>query len=92
MKSHQEDDPPCPYQVVVDGNALVDLGCEAARTLPRPADVHMPTGGLFAHIVIEGRMVTGSITTAIRERLRAQALAEENSALRAAVDESRPCA
>lgn len=72
VKSHQEG-PPCPYPTIVAGNEAQDKACDEARSLPRPPDVHLPTGGLFAFAILDGRMVTEPIVAAVRKVLRDQA-------------------
>ena len=78
IKSHQGGTP-CPYPAVVAGNEAVDQACDEARGFPRPQDIMLPTGGLFAHLIIGGRMVTGQPAVAIRELFRDQAEVERRS-------------
>ena len=79
IKSHQVGCAPCPYPAVVAGNEAVDQACDEARNRQRPPDIMLPTGGLFAHLIIGGRMVTGQPAVAIRELFRDQAEVEWRS-------------
>ena len=45
IKSHQDYGPPMPHACIAEGNDVVDKGCDAARSLCQPADIHVPTGG-----------------------------------------------
>lgn len=63
-----------PYPMVTAGNEAVDALCDTARSLPRPADVAMPSGGCFAFLSFDGRSITAKISCAVRSLLREQAL------------------
>ena len=69
IKSHQTDST-SPFPAAVHGNEVQDKGCLEARSLPLPADVRVPTAGLFAWVSDDGRMVTGPIRSHIRTKLR----------------------
>ena len=58
IKSHQDDGEPCPYPVVVAGNAAVDQACDEARAQRQPPDVMLPSGGWLVFAVVQGRMIT----------------------------------
>ena len=73
IKSHQTGTS-APFPFLVAGNEAQDNACAAARAQPLPPDVHLPTGGVFAFICLEGRMVTAPAREAIRRLLRTQAL------------------
>ena len=74
VKSHQESTV-CPFPVVVQGNEAQDAACNLRRRSPRPPDILMPSGGYFANLVIDGRLVTKSPKNAVRALLRAQCAA-----------------
>ena len=72
VKSHQQGEQ-IPHPAIVQGNEAQDEHCGEARTLRRPADVAIPSGGFFAFLSVEGRMVTSPAATALRRILREQA-------------------
>ena len=72
MKSHQTQ-PPRPYSIVVKGNEAQDTGCHRARSMPKPADVLIPSGSLFASLCVSGRLVTAPAREAVRAVLRQDA-------------------
>ena len=73
VKSHQNTSPVIPNVAVVSGNHAVDRICDDVRCRSAQNDVHVPTGGLFAFAMLEGRMVTGQVPPVIRSALRDQA-------------------
>ena len=73
IKSHQEG-AGLPFPAVAAGNEAMDSACTSFYNAPSRDHVFLPSGGLFAFIVLEGRMVTGKATEAIRALLRQQAL------------------
>ena len=73
VKSHQVG-PPCPYPAIVAGNEAQDAFCDSeTRALARPHDVDVPSGGDFAAVTYDGRLITTSIAAAVRRLGRAQA-------------------
>ena len=60
IKSHQEDSA-FPYPVIKEGNDAQDLNCSSVITSPKPPDVFLPSGGPFAFLCRDGRMVTRSL-------------------------------
>ena len=74
IKSHQSG-PPAPFPILVQGNEVQDQGCDAARRLPLPGNIRVPSGGPFAWYSDEGHMVTSPIRVHVRNKLR-QASAE----------------
>ena len=51
VKSHQIDTT-IPHAVITRGNEAQDKGCEDARALHTPADVHVTSGGPFAFFFV----------------------------------------
>ena len=72
IKSHQRGDP-LPQPVVVQGNAQQDLGCRHAQRQPMPESIRILSGGSFAFISCEGRMITAPVRGTVRKILRDQA-------------------
>jgi len=74
VKSHQEG-ANIPYPAVVEGNEAQDSSCSTVLSGPLPAEVLVPSGGLFANLMLFGRTVTCSPARAAREAFRRQAAA-----------------
>ena len=74
IKSHQTG-PPAPFPILVQGNEVQDQGCEAARGLPLPSNIRVPSGGPFAWYSDQGHMVTSPIREHVRNKLRQESAA-----------------
>ena len=72
IKSHQHGDL-LPHPVVVKGNEQQDMGCRNAQRQPLPENIRLPSGGPFAFIAREGRMLTAPARDTVRKILRDQA-------------------
>ena len=75
IKSHQTG-PPAPFPILVQGNEVQDQGCEAARGLPLPSNIRVPSGGPFAWYSNQGHMVTSPIREHVRNKLRQESAAD----------------
>ena len=57
VKSHQVNTA-FPYPVITQGNEAQDMYCSSVSTRTKPKDILLPSGGPFAFLCKEGRMVT----------------------------------
>ena len=74
VKSHQVNTA-FPYPVNTQGNEAQDTYCSSANTRPRPHDILLPSGGPFAFLCKEGRVVIAIPNKFTRELLRRQSTA-----------------
>ena len=71
IRSHQADTS-LPFPVLTQDNEAQDAGCSAQSRSTAPPDVRLPTGGSFAWVDLDGRMVTGPIRQCVRQVQRGQ--------------------
>ena len=71
IKSHQVNTA-IPYPVIKEGNDAQDANCLSVSTSPIPPDICLPSGGPFAFLCRDGRMVTRTPHAFVRSLLRAQ--------------------
>ena len=71
VKSHQEDTS-YPYPVITEGNDAQDRYCCSVNANPKPPDVWLPSGGPFAFLCKDGRMVTRTPNLFVRGLLRSK--------------------
>ena len=74
VKSHQVNTA-YPHPVITQGNDAQDTYCRTANARPRPPDILLPSGGPFAFLCKDGRMVTAIPNKFTRDLLRRQSIA-----------------
>ena len=74
VKSHQVNTA-YPHPVITQGNDAQDTYCRTANARPRPPDILLPSGGPFAFLCKDGRMVTAIPNKFTRGLLRRQSTA-----------------